>query len=111
MNIVKRDKRNPFTRLLRGNDKEATATWMLEFDRILRVFKVRSIASAWSLLTPRSQAEPVINKHPTDPKVRGDITNARTTASDIHRDKLRSREEVGGQNQAVGLTHTLIVTE
>jgi hypothetical protein len=47
-NIIRRGKRSSITRLFRGNDsdKEAIATWRLEFDEILRVFNVRSVTSA-----------------------------------------------------------------
>ena len=53
----------------------------------------------------------VSSTHPIDPEVRGVIANTRTTASDPHRGKLRGHEEVGGQNQAVSITHTLTITE
>ena len=52
-----------------------------------------------------SSARPIVSN------VQDDIENTRTTASDIHRDKLKSRRNVDGQDQAVSITHTLIVTE
>ena len=141
-NVIKRGKRNSIARLFRGDDKEAIDTWRLNFNRVLHVFNVRSVTSAWPLLTSRFQtelvmsadltvsearhdvrtdvyhdtpdADKVIPSHDvsnTHPEVRGDIANTRTTASDIHRGKLKRHEDVGGQNQAVSITHTLTVTE
>ena len=66
--------------------------------------------------TPDADVVPAVhrdvsNAHSIDSEVRSGIVNTRTTASDIHRDKLKSREDVGGRNQAVSGTHTLAVTE
>jgi hypothetical protein len=47
--IIRRGKRSSITRLFRGGsdaDKEAIATWRLEFNEILRVFNVRYATSA-----------------------------------------------------------------
>jgi hypothetical protein len=137
--IIRQGKRSPITRLFRGGDKEAITTWKLEFNEILRVFNVRPVVSAWSLLTSRFQTELVVTTWPTVPDtrhdfanthtttpdarhgtpdadnivsgVRSEIVNKLTTASDIHRNKLRSREDVDGQKQAVSITHTLTVIE
>ena len=44
--LVKRDKRNPISRLLRAkNDKNAITAWRLDLNGILQVFNVRSVAS------------------------------------------------------------------
>ena len=43
--------------------------------------------------------------------VRSDVVNTSTVVSDIHRDKLKSREGVDGQNQPVSIIRTLPVTE
>jgi nicotinate-nucleotide pyrophosphorylase len=152
-NIIRQGKRSSVTRLFRGNDSEAVATWRLEFNKILRVFNVRSVTSAWSLLTSHFQTELVVDTrptvsgtrhdvanihttasdahhdtpdadnivpdvrhdvsstHPIVPEVWSDIANTRTTAPDIRRDKSKSREDAGGRNQAVSITHTLTVTE
>jgi len=51
--------------------------------------------------------------HSIVPNVRSGIISTRTTAPDTRRDKLKlkSREDVGGQNQAVSITRTLTLTE
>jgi len=43
--------------------------------------------------------------------VRDDVANIRTTVFGIHRDKLKSRGDVDGQNQAVSIAHTLRIAE
>jgi len=53
----------------------------------------------------------VSSAHPIVSDFQDDITNTRATASDIHRDKPKSRRNVDGQDQAVSITRTLIVTE
>ena len=47
----------------------------------------------------------VSNSRPVVSKVRSDVANPHTTASDIYRDKLKGREGVGGQSQAVSVAH------
>ena len=49
--------------------------------------------------------------YPIIPNVRSGIINTRTTAPDTRRDKLKSREDMGGRNQAVSITRTLTLTE
>jgi hypothetical protein len=137
--IIKRGKRNLITRLSRGNDKEAIATWTLEFNETLHIFNVRSVTPARSLLTSRFQTELVANTRPTVsdtrhdaanihtatseahhdttdaddivPDVRHDIPHTHHIDSNIHREKLKSREDGDGQKQAVSITHTLTFTE
>jgi hypothetical protein len=53
----------------------------------------------------------VPNTHPIDSEVRSEIANTWTTSSNIHRNKLKSREDADGQKQPVSITHTLTVTE
>jgi len=53
----------------------------------------------------------VSNVHPTVFHVRSYVANIRTTVPDIHRNKLKSRGDVDGKNQAVSTTRTLPVTE
>ena len=49
--IVERGRRNAISRRLHAkDDKEAITTWNLELNRILRVFKVLSVALMWQLL-------------------------------------------------------------
>jgi hypothetical protein len=53
----------------------------------------------------------VLNTHPIGFEVQSEIVNTRTTASDTHRNKLNSREDVDGQKQAVSITRIFIVTQ
>ena len=53
----------------------------------------------------------VPNTNLTVSGVRSDVENTRTVVSDIRRNKLKSREDVDGKNQAVSTTRTLPVTE
>lgn len=151
--IVERGKRNAISRRYHAkDDKEAIATWRLEFNRILHVFHVRPITSAWRLLTFSYKAElwtsvcatdsdthqGVVSKHTVIPDtrrgtpnadttvpdarhdvsyvhpivsdVRSDVAVTRTTVSAIHHDKLKGRENADAQNQAVGITRTVLVT-
>lgn len=151
--IVERGKRNALSRRYHAkDDKEAIATWGLEFNRILHVFHVCPIASAWRLLTFSFQTELWTNVRTTDSGIhqgvkskhtvipdahrgtpnaettvsyarhdvsyvhpivsdtRGDVAITRTTVSAIHHDKLKGRENADAQNQAVGTTHTVPVT-
>ena len=145
-NIIRQGKRNAISRRYRAkDDKEAVAAWRLDFDRILRVFDVRSIISVWPPLTIYFQTKLEINTRVTTSGLRYDVANIRTTVPDVHLDipnannvvsnirrdvlnthlvrsdvantratasdvhhKLKSRE---GQNQAVSITDTLMVTE
>ena len=120
--IIKRGKRNAISRRYHAeDDKEAIATWRLDLDRILHVFNVCSATPARRLLTFRFQTELGVNAHASVSDTHQDaanehtigsgVANARTVISDIHRNKLKSREGVDGRNQAVGTTHTLPVTE
>ena len=54
--------------------------WKLDLFRILHVFNVRSVASAWSRLTVRFQTELAINTNVAVSKVRYDIMKTDTDA-------------------------------
>ena len=111
--LVKCGKRNPISRRYHAkDDEELIATWGLEFNRILRVFNVCFVAFVWRLPTFCFQANPAMgaisgarqdapNKHhPTVPGPRINVANV-NSASDVHRNELKSWEGAGGQNPAV----------
>jgi hypothetical protein len=84
--VIKRSGRNAVSRLLQAkNDKEKIAGWRVELNRILHVFNVRSVISAWSSLTVNFQTELAVNTH--------------TIVSDIRDDVSKIREGIGGQVQ------------
>ena len=62
------------------------------------------------VIVPNARSADVSNTHPVVSDVRGDVANIRTTVFGIHRDKLKSRGDVDGQNQAVSIVHTLRIT-
>ena len=53
----------------------------------------------------------VLNTQPIVSDVQSDVANARATAFNVHRDKLKNREDVYSQTQGVSIVHTLIITE
>lgn len=63
------------------------------------------------VIVPNARSADVSNTHLVVSDVRGDVANIRTTVFGIHRDKLKSRGDVDGQNQAVSIAHTLRITE
>ena len=88
--LAKQSKRNVVSRHLHAkNDKETIAAWRSDLNRILLAFNVRSVFSAWRLLTSHRhpQAELAINIH--------------VAVSDIRQDVLKIREEIGGQVHSV----------
>jgi len=134
-NIVKRGRRNIICRLYHAkDDKKAIAAWEFDLNSILHVFNVRSAISIWPLLIVRFQTElrkatrtagsdarqDAANEHTVVSDANCDITNVEainsdvpshvpkthTTASDIHRTKLKSRGGADGQNRAVSTTRT-----
>ena len=74
------------------NDKEKVAGWMLDLNRILQVFNVRSIVFARLLLTLDSQTELAINTH--------------AMVSDIYRIVVKGQEANYGKNLLVSDTRT-----
>jgi hypothetical protein len=91
--VIKRSRRNTVSRLFRAkNDKETIANWRLELNRILHVFNVRSVISAWSSLTVNFQTELAVNTHVT-------VTDMHTVVSDIRDDVSKLREGIGCQVQ------------
>jgi hypothetical protein len=53
----------------------------------------------------------ISNTNPIVPGIWSDVKNTPTIVSDVNRDKLKGREGVGGQNQAVSTTRALPVTK
>jgi hypothetical protein len=91
--VIKRSGRNTVSRFLQAkNDKEKIAGWRLELNRILDVFNVRSVISAWSSLTINFQTGLAVNTHVT-------VTDTHTVVSDIRDDMSKIREGIGGQVQ------------
>ena len=91
--VVKRSGRNAASRFLQAkNDKEKIAGWRVELDRILQVFKVRSVISAWSSLTVNFQTGLAVTTHVT-------VADTHTIISDIRDDVSKIREGIGGQVQ------------
>ena len=84
--VIKRSGRNAVSRLLQAkNDKEKIAGWRVELNRILHIFNVRSVISAWSSLTIDFQTELAVNTH--------------TIVSDIRDDVSKIRDGIGSQVQ------------
>ena len=120
--IIERGKRNVISRHYHAkDDKEAIATWRLELNRILPVFNVCPITPARRSLTFRLQIELGANTHATisgthqdianEHTIGSDVANTQTTVSGTHLRKSKGHEGADGQNQAVGITHTSLVTE
>jgi len=85
--VVKWGKQNPMSRHFHAKeDKETIATWRSDLDSILHVFNVRSVNSAWLLLTVRLQTELAISARTTAFDIRHDVANAYTVDSDARRD-------------------------
>ena len=92
--ITKKGGRNSLSRLAHAkNDKETIASWKLDLNRILHVFSVRFVISAWSLPTIHPQTELAINAH--------------TKLADIHRDILKGQEGADDQHRSVSDICTL----
>ena len=107
-NVVKRGRRNVISRHYHAkDDKEAIVTWRLDFNGVWHVFNVRPVISMWQLITLCFQTELRIDTRGTGPDVRSDVGKTRTTASNVHRTKLKSREGADYQTWAVSTTRTL----
>jgi len=108
------------------NDNDAIAMWRLDLNKILRILNVRlTVASVWSLLTFRFQAELEVNARVTDPDishgvadtyknildVRRDVSNTHTVASDVHRNTQKSRRDTNDQTPVVSFPSAPPVAE
>jgi len=107
------------------NDKEKIAAWKSDLNRILQVFNVRSIISAWLSLTPHPQTELTINTNITVSEIRHDVVNthaivsglehnvtsAHAMVSDIHRTIMGGQEGSDGASPSVSDTRALPTTE
>ena len=120
--VIKWGKRNVISRQYHAkDDKEAIATWRLDLDRIVHVFNVCSVIPARRLLIFGFQIELRANTHASVSDTHQDAGNEHTTGSDatkthtivsdIHHNKLKSREGADGQNRAVSTTCTLPATD
>ena len=56
----------------------------MDLNRILLVFNVRSVVSAWSILTVHSQTELGLNIYVAVSDVRDDVTKTHTVVADTH---------------------------
>jgi hypothetical protein len=94
--IIKQSGRNSLSRLAHAkNDKETIAAWKLDLNRILHVFNVCPVLSAWLSLTINFQTELAVNTH--------------VAVSDIRNDVSKIREEIGGQVRSVSASHVRFV--
>ena len=110
--IVKRKRRRRVSQILRGKnlDKGAIAIWRLNLEKILHVFKVRSVAFIRPLPTFCFQTE-LTTSAPAIAADTRDTLDPATIASDAHSKELTSHEDAGSQNRAVSLPHAMAVTD
>ena len=110
--IIKKDKRNLLTRFFHSNnDKEVIATWKADLDRVLHIFNVRSamsVASAWLLLTVRSQTELAINTHVAVSTIRHEVATTSAIVSDVHHNVVATHTVVSSVQTDVVNTHTMV---
>lgn len=92
------------------SNKEKIAAWRAELDRILQVFKVRSITTLSASLIIRLQTELAINTNVTVTDIQCDIANTKAIVSDTHRMVKRS-ERTDGRNASVSGRCVLTITE
>ena len=105
--IIKQGKRNVVSRPVHAkNDKETIAIWRSDLDRILVVFKVRSVVPVRLPLDIEypPQTELAINTHVT-------VTDTYKLVSDIHQNILKGQDGTGGQHQSVSDVGTLSITK
>jgi len=101
------------------------AAWMLDLDKILRVFNVRYVARVTTMANFRlpegtciktdaaisSVSHDVTNNHTTAPGTQNDVVNTLAIVSDSHRNALKSPEDACGQSRVVSTIRTLPVVE
>ena len=124
--VIKQGKRNAVSRLFHAkNDKEVIATWRLDLNRILHIFNVRWVVSAWTLLIVHLQTELAINTHVAVTDIHDGVTNMHTTVSevqhdtsntynmvsDMHRHILKNQEGTDDKNRLVSNPRTLFTIE
>ena len=139
--IDKRGKRNTVSRRFRKKgDDEAIASWRSDLNKILHVFKVRSVNVIFACLLRnlRFQTELEVNTDVTKtgaphdattthtfgsgihrdsqstnvvPRVRKDVSDTPAITSGIHHNTLKSREHTDGRNPGVSVACTASVTE
>ena len=91
------------------NDKETIATWRLDLNRILHVFNVRSVSTAWALLTICFQTELSINTNIVVSDVHRDVTNTHTVVSNTHVIVSELRRNVANTQTIVTDMHRTMV--
>ena len=112
MKIIKRRKRNVISRLLHArSDRETIAGWKSDLTKILLIFNVSSLISAWLSLTVHSQTELAINTNITVGNTNITVVATHTIVSDIHRTITENQGGTGGNDQSVSRTCTILVTE
>ena len=107
------------------NERVTITSWKLDLYRILHVFNVRSVASAWAKLTARFQTDLAINTNVVDSKIRNDIVKPDATKTDTmkpgvtktdtafpatHRALVGSRKGTISKRRQVSVTCTLFIT-
>lgn len=125
--VIERSKQNAISRAFHAkNDTQTIASWRLGLDRILLIFNVRSVVSAWPALTVNPQTELGLNVYVTVSDVREgvtktyaavsevqcDVADTRAMVSDIHRNILaQSQEGADNQDRSVSNTRALFTTK
>ena len=101
--VVKLGKRNAISRLFYAkNDKDTIAAWHSDLDRILQVFKVRSMVPPLpTLLTIDFQTELAVHTHVAVTETRHDVAYTREIVSDIHRAVVKNQERTDVRNRSV----------
>lgn len=107
--VIKQVKRNRLSRFVYAKgDKETVAAWMMDLNRTLLIFNVRSAVFAWLSLTIRFQTELAINVYATVSDVRHDIANTHAIVSGVHHGIVNTQAIVSGLRQDIANAHTIV---
>ena len=124
--VVIGGKRSAISRVFHSkNDQETIAAWRLDLNRILHIFNVRSITSAWPSLTVHFQTElaidtnlvvsdvhqRVVNTHTITKYTHTIAKDTHTIVSDIHRTMVQGQEGTDSKDLSVSVTYTLSTSE
>ena len=102
--VIELGERNAASKVFHSNnDKDKIAGWKQELARILQVFDVRPVSSAWHSLTTFFQTELAINTHMF-------VADTYGLVVDIHRSMVAGREGPIGQHQSVSEASYLLMT-
>jgi len=100
--IIEKRGRNLLSRLANAkNDKETIATRKLDLNRILHIFNVRSVITAWLSLTVHLQTELAINTHVIVSDVHHGVVNTHVMVSEIHRSVVKGQGGIDDQHRLV----------